>query len=401
MTKSMDRWFFMRPPFDTFRLEPDRHRRFLFGSVERKQRDYLLGEIEGASYSSDGHKAVVFGDYGCGKTHTCHNLAFAIESADMGIYPVYIKCSAYRAKEPFESLFREMVTRIPTTEVQRIATEYSRMAHTGAAPQLIDIVHLEDVAFVMAHGLTAVNVDMVRNSMRWLGGEAKVPMKTISEAIKPQLDDSQEFGAVMRGLVHMFRTVDQKILLYLVDEAERFQDISANVDTQSQWLASLRELAEIVGVGMVFFIGARTRNSLPTVLLLDEIVRRIGVANYVEFRTLSRDSIRDFLIELLSTVIAKGAVPEPHRDAITSDGLNEDVPKELLEVTDNDPLRLETYPFEPDAFDEFVEQVAAGDLSNKPSEVLIRLQKAAQRAMKNNSRTIDSRIVDAIGSEGL
>jgi hypothetical protein len=400
MTKSMDSWFFMRRPFDTFRLEPDRHRQFLFGSVERKQRDYLLGEIEGASYSSDGHKAVVFGDYGCGKTHTCHNLAYAIEKADMGIYPVYIKCSAYKAKEPFESLFREMVTHIPTTEVQRIATEYSRMVNTRSASPLIDIVHVEDVAFVMSNGLTAVNIDMVRNSMRWLGGEAKVPMKTISEAIKPHLDDSQEFGAVMRGLVHMFRTVDKKILLYLIDEAERFQDISANVDTQSQWLASLRELAEIVGVGMLFFIGARTRNNLPTVLLLDEIVRRIGVANYVEFKTLSRDSIRDFLIELLSTVIAKGAVPDTHRSAFNGE-LVEDVPEALQQLTDNDPMKLETYPFEPDAFNEFVEQVAAGDLSNKPSEVLIRLQKAAQRAMKNNSRTIDSRIVDAIGSEGL
>jgi len=32
----------------------------------------------------------------------------------------------------------------------------------------------------------------------WLSGEGKVPMEGIGPAIKPQLSDSSEFGAVMR-----------------------------------------------------------------------------------------------------------------------------------------------------------------------------------------------------------
>src|SRR5207302_10373500 len=111
-------------------------------------------------------------------------------------------------------------------------------------------------------GLTAVDHDAVRNCMRWLGGEPKVPMALISQALKPQLTDSKEFGAVMRGLSHMFITVDQKVPLYLVDEAERFENVT-NVDTFASWLASLRELTEIVDLGLLFFVGAKTRNNLP------------------------------------------------------------------------------------------------------------------------------------------
>ncbi len=37
MTKKMDTWFHMRPGFDSFRLEPDKHRQFLFGDQERRQ----------------------------------------------------------------------------------------------------------------------------------------------------------------------------------------------------------------------------------------------------------------------------------------------------------------------------------------------------------------------------
>ena len=71
----------------------------------------------------------------------------------------------------------------------------------------------------------------------------------------------------------------------------------------------------------------------------------------------------------------------------------------VLKVGD-DPEKLRCFPFEPDAFSSFVTQVSGGEAS-KPSEVLIRLQKAAQRAMRNNRRTISSKIVDEINSEGF
>jgi hypothetical protein len=400
MDKTMNSWFFMRPSVSTFRLEPDKHRQFLFGSNERRQRNYLLGELEGASYSNDGHKAVVFGDYGRGKTHMCQNLAFEIERRHMKLLPVYIKCSAYKAKEPFESLFKEMVTRHSTEDVNRVATEYVRMTKANDVPPLEGVIQSEDIALVMTKGLTAVDHDAVRNSMRWLGGEAKVPMGLISHALKPQLSDSKEFGAVMRGLAHMFVAVDGKVPLYLVDEAERFENVT-HVDTFASWLASLRELAEIIDVGLMFFVGAKTRNNLPTIVLMDEIVRRIGVANYVEFQNPSRDEMRDFLLELFATFIRKGEVPEPHGEVMPDEARDSSVPEELVQLTEGDETRLSTYPFEPDAFDEFLAQVTAGDLTNKPSEVLVRLQKAAHRAMRTDKRTIDAKIVDAINAEGF
>lgn len=400
MSKTMESWFFMRPGFSTFRLEPEKHRQFLFGTRERQKRDLLLGEIEGASYSNDGHKAVIFGDYGRGKTHMCHNLAFEIQRKDLTVVPVYIKCSAYTSKEPFNSLFKEMVTRHSTEEITRVAEAYvRRMGHDGV-PNLVDVVQSEDIAHVMRRGLTAPEHDVVRNSMRWLGGEAKVPMGEISKSLKPQLTDSREFGAVMRGLAQMFVTVDKKVPLYLIDEAERFENVT-NVDTFASWLAALREITEIVDAGFMFFIGAKTRNNLPTLVVQDEVVRRIGVANYVEFQNPGRDELREFLNELLGTFIRKGKVPAPHDRVLSGEMLDDSIPGELARITEGDARRLETYPFVPDAFDEFVEQLAAGDLSSKPSEVLVRLQKAAQRAMRNDVRVIDSKIVDAISSEGF
>jgi len=240
----------------------------------------------------------------------------------------------------------------------------------------------------------------VKNCMRWLGGEPKIDMTSVDDSIKPQLADSREFGAVMRGLAAMFATVDAKVPLYLIDEAERFQNMT-NPDTYFTWLASIRELTEIHNVGLLFLIGAKSRNDLPNIFVTDEIVRRIGVSNYIEFTNPSHDELQAFILELLQTFIKKGEVPVPHREVVEPGALDAAIPEELTQITGGDASRLRVFPFDPDAFEEFVEQVTRGELASKPSEVLLRLQKAAQRAMRHDRRTISSKIVNEISSEGF
>jgi hypothetical protein len=398
MNKTMDTWYHMRKDFSTFRLEPEKHRHILLGRRERKQRDMLMNDIEGASYAMEGHKAVVFGDYGRGKTHMCHNLGFQIARRGLKILPIYIKCSAFTSKEPFNSLFREFIQQLTTEKMRDIAEAYVKRSQHGEVKKLDEIVRSEEIALVMTKGLTAVELDVVRSSMRWLGGDPKVDMGLVSKSIRPQLSDSRDFGAVMRGISQMLITVEGKVPVYLIDEAERLQDVT-NVDTASHWTASLRELTELPNVGVLFFVGALTRNQLPQILLYDEIRRRIGVANYVEFQNPSRDELSEFLSELFSTCIRKGEVPEEHRDVLSAEDRDPGVPAALLEATGHDPEQLRTYPFTPEAFQEFVEQVSIGDSTQKPSEVLVRVQKIAQRAMRTDKLVIDVKMVEQLASE--
>ena len=400
MKKSMDTWFFMRAGFDTFQMLPDQHRQFLFGGRERDKRDLLLKDIEDAVYSMDGHKAVVFGDYGRGKTHMCFNLVYEIARRDDDILPVYIKCSQYGSKEPFYSFFRELVSALTSTGLHKIAEEYGHRVRDGEARPIEEIVQSEDIALVLSKGLALLDSDVIKNCMRWLSGEPKVDMMGVSKSLRPQLTDSREFGAVMRGLSHMIRTVHGKVPVYLVDEAERFREVS-NPDTLAAWTAAMRELTELTKVGLVFFVGAVTRNDLPAILLYDEIRRRIGVVNYVEFQNPSRDQVREFLLELFATSIRKGEVPIDHRNAVLESALESTVPDELSALTASEPNALSTYPFTPSAFDEFVEQVSTGDAANKPSEILKRVQKIAQRAMRADTRVIDGKLVDALAAEGI
>lgn len=397
--KTMSDWFFLREGFHSFAISPETEPGLLFGTRERRERDHLRDEIEGACYGRAGYKATVFGDYGRGKTQLCLNLRFVVEREELPVVPVYVKCSAYMAKEPFSTLIGQLVQQMSLGDLRRVAIGYQAKVAAGEAAPLASLLHSEDVAIAIEQGLTLPNDAVVRETIRWLSGE-KVALVAVSDRIKEKLVDSREFGAVMRAIAHMYREVDGKIPLFLLDEAERLENIT-QVDAFRMWLAAFRELTEIPALGLMMFVGAKTRNQLPTILLSEEITRRVGASNYVEFQNPGREALRDFLLEMLETLIYKGEVPELHRPALAEEALGAGVPEELAEITGGDEERLRCFPFEPDAFDEFVEQLASADLSSKPSEAIDRLNKAAQRAMRHDRRTIDLEIVEAIGQEGF
>jgi hypothetical protein len=399
--KTINEFFFMRDGFQTFRLEPDKHNFLLFGARDRAQRDHLLDHLEEASYSIEGHKSVVIGDFGRGKTHQSRNIQFEIRRRGLNLHPVYVKCPEFKSKEPFTTFFKEIVLGLPVDEVNRLAQAYEQATNSGKKPALETILDDQDIAKVFRKGLAAPNPDMTRISMRWLGGE-KVDMEIIAGNLLP-LTMSKHFGTVMKGMVQLFREIDGKVPLYLIDEAERFTLVTST-DNYWSWLAALRELTEIVGVAFIFFIGAKTRDEIPAMFAVDEVRTRIGVSNYVEFYNQGREDLKDFLKELFQTIIRKGDVPSPLK-AVLDEQLGSQfdsvVPDELMSILEAEGSSLSSYPFTDQAFEQFVEECTSSDLSNKPREVLIRVQKAAGRAMRINSRLIDGRILEEITRDGV
>ena len=128
---------------------------------------------------------------------------------------MYLKCGAFKKKEPFNSLFRQMIFHHNTNQIQAVASEYQRRVMASEEQPLVEVVHSEDIANVMAKGLTAPNPEAVRISMRWLAGDPKIDLTMVGGSLKPQLTDSADFGDVMRGLSHMFIQVTDRVPLYI------------------------------------------------------------------------------------------------------------------------------------------------------------------------------------------
>lgn len=402
--KSPSEFFFMRHGLQTFSLEPEKHNFLLFGSRDRERRDHLLDLLEEASYSKEGHKSVVLGDYGRGKTHQSQNIKYEIGKRELGLYPIYIKCIEFKSKEPFSTFFKELVLNIPTAELKRMAQAYEERTLRNEVPTLEKVIGDEDIARVFRDGLTAPSLEIVRLSMRWLGGEQKLDMSKVKVgAALPTLQVSKQFGAVMKGLVHLFREIEGAVPLYLIDEAQRFILVT-NSDTYWSWLAALRDLTEIAGVAYIFFIGSKNRDELPPMFLADELMTRIGVSNYVEFFNQGREELREFLTELFQTVIRKGSVPAAVKPVLIDKfggEIDEAVPEELINIVAESGESLETYPFTQEALDQLIEKCASSDFSNRPRELLKLVQKATNRALRKGKRLVDASILEEVAGEAF
>jgi len=88
-------------------------------------------------------------------------------------------------------------------------------------------------------------------------------------------------------------------------------------------------------------------------------MRRIGVVNYIEFLNPSRDELRAFVKELFQPAFERVKYLSLI-DRLRAGSSRPHIPAELAAITQNEEDRLDAFPFEPDALDEFIEDVAAG-----------------------------------------
>jgi hypothetical protein len=394
--KTLAEHFFLRPEFEKFALEPVANKRILIGEHDRKYRDVALnGLIEDAS-AGEGYKSVIFGDYGRGKTHEANNIQWEVERQKLPIVACYVKCHEYRAKEPFSSIFAPMIMALEPKRVNEVAEDYQRMVNRGAAVNIREIVGSDELATAFK-ALHSPNLDTVRVTMQWLGGETGIDTRVIGSGLSDSLSLSREFGAVLQGLAHMFKAVKKSVIVYLIDEAERF-GLVTHTDTYWSWVGCLRALTELSSVGFVFYASAKTLDLLPNQLTWDEIHSRIGTQHYRELMSPGPDDLRQWIVELFQTVVRKGPVPPANVPAFQQP-IDDTIPAELQKLVGSDSSALEAYPFTPAALSRFITDCVTQDLANRPREVLKRIQSAAKRANRLDQPTIDEAILDSIVTE--
>lgn len=291
-----------------------------------------------------------------------------------------------------------MLDELEINDINRVAEVYEGLVRSGHAKNYKELVGNDEIAKALST-LSKPNPEIVKIALKWLGGAKldKAVLREIGPGITSAISVGKDFASVTRAIAHMYRTVDQKILVFFIDEAERLHRVT-QPDAYSSWTASLRALTDLSEVGFVFFVGGKTRDELPDMLTWDEISTRIGPSNYRDLLNPGPDDIRQWITELFATLVRKGPVPQDLRGVL---GSNENAPvPALIEVVGDDAEALEAYPLAPGALESFVSQIAVDDLSNKPRQILKRIQRAAGRAIKLGSPLITEEILEATKGEG-
>ncbi len=394
--------FFLRDGFESFRVDPDANPELLLGERDRALRDQLLDAIEENRSMGEGYKAVIYGDYGRGKTQQSRNLIYHCgpKGRSLAVQPIYIKCIEYGPKEPFASFFSEFLDGIGAQRLGALAVEYKRLVNDGGAPDFSELTDDHDI-HTPFDALVSPNSSVVRLAVRWLGGQklkaSEVPQ--IGDALGEPPHTSRDFSTVLAIIARMFRVIRGAVPLFFVDEAERIGRVT-HIDTYIGWQAALRAISELPDIGIVFFVGGKTFEDIPDLLTWDEVRTRIGAANYRDILNPGPDDRRQWLEEVFEVLCQKGKLSPPLSSLVSRHAADQDLPAGLQALVGSDPDALRSYPFTPEALDAFIAETDT-DQGNKPRYMLKRLQHAAGRALTLGKNIIDRDVLDATRGEGF
>src|SRR6185295_17738073 len=345
----------------------------LCGVEDRKLRDDLALSLRECAYSQRGHHAIIWGNAGRGKTHLAHHLVVTAVD-NQAILPIYVDCPPFpSAKAPLHMFFGALLKSIPWKTVKDFVGKYRAKAENDSTleKRVQDVLQADtNIYDAMVEGLGMGKESSIRSTLGWLGGEPGGKVNAAHEAPE-QFTDEGQLARNIGALGEMLLIAEGKNLIFLVDEAERFQTIASG-ERYWIWLSAIRELFRRPAVGLILFIIARNRDDIPNILWEDEISSVIGGNNIHESANFAQPSAESFLKDLLDTVVKRSPAPT-----------------ELQKIVQEKGESLETYPFTKSAFEEFIAHHSIGTLTNIPRAIIGSLEHCARRAM-----TLDKKLID-------
>ncbi len=372
-------WFFLKADFTSFKISPQKHPQYLFGTEDSNLRDNLLTSLHESTYSQLGYHAIVFGQAGRGKTHLANHLLYQSRKNSLPLEVVYVDCPTIPSpKSPVLTLFSQILRSIPPDTIRRVGPKFFENKTPAWETRVQDELKSVPIYKALIAGLTAVNPVTIVKMLEWLGGEPWEGITVLDGDAPKQITSETQIARNVGAIGQIILLAESRNLIFLLDEAERLQTISGG-EHYYKWLAGLRELFRRDAVGFLLFIIARNRDDIPVVLLEDEIMSVIGTNNIYPCAPYAQQQAESFLRQLLESVIMRDPLPD-----------------ELKEILANSGEQVETFPFTREAFDRFIEYHSIGENVNIPREIINGLESAARRAISENKRLIDGAVLQQV-----
>jgi hypothetical protein len=384
MPRRMSDWFHLKDGFTCFLIDAERNADCLFGDEDRKLRDDLFQSLKECAYSERGQHGIIWSYAGRGKTHLAHHLVHLAKTSadpDLGIELIYVDCPPIlSAKAPVSSFFTQLLKSIPAATVKRFAQAY--LAKAEKDPALKTRVHKTlgtdgPIYQAIEEGLTVGIPKAIETRLNWLGGEVENEVASNYGGPK-QITSESQLARNIGAIGEILQIGEGKSLIFLVDEAERFQTILSG-ERYAIWLSALRELFRKPPVGLMLFVIAQNRDDVPQILWEQEISSVIGTNNIHELPPFAKQHAESFLRELLAGIIQRNPCPDS-----------------LAQLLKDAGESIDTYPFTADAFEEFVVHHTIGTATAIPREIINTLERCARRAMTLDKKLIDQAVLQQV-----
>jgi len=321
---------------------------------------------------------VLYGSFGVGKTHFLLHLKYRIAERADGVYVATPSC---HRRTSFVEFYRAVVSAIGRTTV----TDLLARAVKNRA-KLSELGLSEDLAYVIDKAMKSKASFLL---WKFISGEKlKAAEAEKLETVRPQLS-AEDAVSILNTIAIQYRKINKKPLLLLVDEFET--TINLGGDAKVEFTEALRSIVdEGSSIGVVFALTARAIAEIPEPLELDQVKRRIGVTNYVEFDEYKDEELEKFMREVIH-----------YRHDPTFD-----TQKALGTLQTKETVDVDTFPFSREALKEIVSSVVLFKEQRvieavRPRDALDMMDKALRLAIVKKIPFIGKDLILAVRDEIL
>ena len=373
--KTLKNWFCLRDGRDNFKLRVREDANLIFCHDQEVHND-IIGSIELRFAANEPIKMLIYGDWGVGKTHAANHIRWWL-AEHKDAFPaktVMIEIGDLERKSRFDTLVRPFLDALGIDFLVELAANFQ--AAKGNTVQALRQASVpEYIATTIAKFNLAIKgatpPSVVNDAFQILQGRKPGP-GFASNGLGFQISESRDLFYVLYGLGEMYRAIHGHRLLFIADEAARLDEVSNDEATLAHWIAVNRDIFDDKNnsFGFIYTLTGRA-DRLPEAIWHPQIQNRIG-QNAFELRTLNRPDVEEFLRRLTDHLIDK-----PKVEALVAAG--------SIDKSKYDPS---CYPFEKDAYTEFVEFFQRTQENAKPRDICDRLDLVGFISIKSDSRLI-------------
>jgi hypothetical protein len=324
-------------------------------------------------------KIFLTGPYGSGKTHTLFHIKHFLTG--QGPHPVeviYFDIGPMKAKTHYSHLHRSFLDRLSRDRVKQLVDIFvSRNVGPDLEATLKQYFPTADVANAM-RGLSFGSTQSLP-AWKWLVGENLSDDQQQMLSLTKNLTEPGELIEVLFSVGKLMKSVDNRKIIYLVDETEELGRVT-NADASASFEWALRQLADNdnKNIGFVFAARATGGEELPFILNSEAIKSRIGENSIIDIPHFGGvQDVKGFVMDLLANLIDG----EQAGDKIHRAGLD---------------TKVEFFPFSESSLDSFCEYIRENPERALPRAIIECINECAVSAFRAGDALIDDNRVEAM-----
>jgi hypothetical protein len=382
--ESMQEWFGLKEGHRDLKIETDTDARLFFGRHELNKQLHAI--LRRSFRTGSPPKMVLYGGWGVGKTHTMRHLEYVIETNDdFPAIVVFVELPDITSKSTFQVAHAAFLDALGLPRAQNWVLQFQTL-HPGDAQDLIqDFTQSGDISTAFRNLL--VPGEGSRIAWDWLRGLAISAGDARLVGLPPSLSQSNAFVKVLEMFGRLAKEIDQKLLVFMLDEATKLSYVS-NTDAVNHWTNALKALADqqMKQVGFVVSGSWVETDEMALPLQDEQVVTRFGDPNYILLQSLDEVDTKAFIESLLGEWV----------DDVARERLN----GEFASQADGEDVAAASFPFTERGLDTAAAYACRQGGYTTPRDIQVTLDVLLNRAIDDGRHILSSSYLTSVINEG-